>query len=124
MIHPAPFASRPSRRPSSGTAAATSRSLRARALDDVFAFQLAVYAAAGQGEGIDVRAAYLHELSKSNRREVDVRPAASVMARTRAGALIDGIVKGKFPSRPAKERCKACDVRAICGNAACDKYDF
>jgi len=92
--------------------------------DDVFAFQLAVYAAAGQGEGIDVRAAYLHELSKSTRREVDVRPAAAAKAKARAGTLIDGIVKGHFPSRPEKIKCKACDVRAVCGNAACDKYDF
>lgn len=35
--------------------------------DDLFAFQLAVYAAAGQGEGVNVEAAYLHELKESKR---------------------------------------------------------
>src|SRR6266536_3462075 len=33
--------------------------------DDVFAFQLAIYAAAGRGEGLNVEAAYLHELSNA-----------------------------------------------------------
>lgn len=92
--------------------------------DDVFAFQLAVYAAAAVGEGVNVRAAYLHELSKSTRREVDVGPVASSTAKTRAGTLIDRLVKGQFPSRPEKTKCKACDVRAVCGTTACDRYDF
>ncbi len=38
--------------------------------DDVFAFQLAVYAAAGRGEGLDVKAAYLHSLKDSLRKNV------------------------------------------------------
>ena len=36
-------------------------------VDAVFAFQLAIYAAAGRGEGLDVQAAYLHRLKEGDR---------------------------------------------------------
>jgi hypothetical protein len=45
--------------------------------DDVFAFQLAIYAAAGRGEGINVRAAYLHELASGVRHPVDIHEAVT-----------------------------------------------
>jgi DNA helicase-2/ATP-dependent DNA helicase PcrA len=92
--------------------------------DDVFAFQLAIYAAAGRGEGLDVKAAYLHDLKLSDRRGVPVDKVAVRVARKRADVLIEGIVEGEFPARPEPTKCRTCDVRAICKHAQCGKYDF
>ena len=91
--------------------------------DDVFAFQLAIYAAAGRGEGIDVVKAYLHELTPGLRREVPVDVAATTSARTRASGLVDGVLAGRFPPRPDGARCKRCDVKAICRHAQMGTYD-
>ena len=92
--------------------------------DDIFAFQLAIYAAAGRGEGLDVKAAYLHVLKESDRRNVPVDKVAVRVARKRADVLIEGIVAGEFPPRPQTAKCRTCDVRAICKHAQCGKYDF
>ena len=92
--------------------------------DDVFAFQLAIYAAAGRGEGLDVTAAYLHGLKESQRKNVPVDNVAIRVARNRADTLNDGIVAGEFPARPETSKCKACDMRAICKHAQCGKYDI
>lgn len=92
--------------------------------DDVFAFQLAIYAAAGRGEGVDVTKAYLHELTPGTRREVPVDSPATTVARTRASALVNGVLAGAFPPRPNSRRCKRCDVKAICRHAKVSKYDW
>lgn len=92
--------------------------------DDIFAFQLAIYAAAGRGEGLNVDAAYLHSLKESNRIPVPVDTVKQKVARLRADALMESIVDGEFPPRPEASKCKACDMRAICKHAECSKYDF
>lgn len=92
--------------------------------DDVFAFQLAIYVAAGRGEGLDVTAAYLHGLKESTRKTVPVDAGSIDRARQRADALIDGIAARRFPARPEGVKCRACDMRAICRHAQCDKYDI
>jgi DNA helicase-2/ATP-dependent DNA helicase PcrA len=92
--------------------------------DDVFAFQLAIYAAAGRGEGINVQAAYLHELATSQRNSIPVSDTVTAAAKVRANALIDGIVGRVFTPKPEKDKCKTCDVRAICKHALCGKYDY
>jgi DNA helicase II / ATP-dependent DNA helicase PcrA len=92
--------------------------------DDVFAFQLAIYAEAGRGEGLKVQAAYLHQLKESRRIPVTVDTVAGRVARNRADALIEGILAGDFPPRPSADECKKCDMRAICKHAQCGKYDL
>jgi DNA helicase-2/ATP-dependent DNA helicase PcrA len=92
--------------------------------DNVFAFQLAVYAAAGRGEGLDVSAAYLHHLNTAQRRNVLIGDETVSEAQERADSLIDGIVQGNFPARPDASRCRGCDVRAICKHAKCSKKDY
>ncbi len=92
--------------------------------DDIFAFQLAIYAAAGRGEGLDVTAAYLHALKESNRKNVPVDSVAISVARKRADTLIEEIVAGEFPARPELSKCRACDMRAICKHAQCSKYEL
>lgn len=92
--------------------------------DDVFAFQLAIYAAAGRGEGLNIDAAYLHVLKEGERRPVPVDSVAVRKARQQAVALIEGIAAGEFPARPDNAKCKKCDVRAICKHAEVGKYDL
>ncbi len=92
--------------------------------DDLFAFQLAIYASAGRGEGLTVDAAYLHLLKESERRPVPVDSRAVKVARQRASLLIEGIVEADFPARPEEKKCRGCDMRAICKHAICGKYDL
>jgi DNA helicase II / ATP-dependent DNA helicase PcrA len=92
--------------------------------DDVFAFQLAIYAEAGRGEGLKVKAAYLHQLKESKRVPITVDTVKGRVARNRADALIASIIEEDFPPRPEKKKCTGCDMRAICKHAECDKYDL
>jgi len=91
--------------------------------DDLFAFQLAIYAAAGQGEGVNVEAAYLHELKESKRTPIPVDSVRQKTARGRADLLLESIAEGEFPSRPETAKCKRCDMRSICPDAEVGKYD-
>ena len=91
--------------------------------DDLFAFQLAVYAAAAQGEGINVQAAYLHELRDSKRVPIPVDAVKQKTARGRADLLLESISEGEFPARPENSKCKRCDMRSICKDAEVGKYD-
>jgi DNA helicase-2/ATP-dependent DNA helicase PcrA len=93
-------------------------------LTDIYTFQLAIYAAAGRGEGLKVDAAYLHALKEGERRGVPVDSVAVRVAKKRADVLIEGIVGGEFPERPEVSKCRGCDVRAICKHAKCSKYDL
>jgi len=82
--------------------------------DDVYAFQLAIYTAAGRGEGIDVRAAYLHDLGQSDRVDVPVADDCTHAARQRADQLVQGITSRQFDAVPDRRKCRGCDVRFVC----------
>lgn len=92
--------------------------------DPVFAFQLAVYAAAGRGEGLEVEAGYLHNLRAGNREERDISPAAADAAVAKARTLIRGIRRADFPARPETRKCKHCDYRRLCDQAGCDPIEL
>lgn len=84
-------------------------------------FQLAIYSAAGRGEGLDIRAAYLHDLGRGRRTEVPAGPDEASAARRQASKLIEGIRRRRL--RPRKGRhCQGCDVRLICVN--CPERDL
>jgi DNA helicase-2/ATP-dependent DNA helicase PcrA len=82
--------------------------------DDIHAFQLAVYAAAGRGEGLNVTAAYLHNLKTSKRMDLPVEDSQTNQAKERASKLISGIIQKDFPAKPEKSKCTGCDMRNIC----------
>ena len=92
--------------------------------DDVFAFQLAIYTAAGRGEGINVQAAYLHHLAAGQRSPVTVDDPTTTRARSRATTLIGGLTRGEFDPKPEKSKCQRCDVRAVCRHAQCSTYEL
>ncbi|MBI3838490.1 MAG: PD-(D/E)XK nuclease family protein [Planctomycetia bacterium] len=92
--------------------------------DNVYAFQLAIYAAAGRGEGLNVRAAYLHSLKEGERTPVSVEDATTDQVKRRASTLITSLVSGDFPAAPEKKKCRCCDVRAVCQHALCGKKDL
>lgn len=84
--------------------------------DPEMGLQLQVYTAAGRGEGFDVRAAWLHDLSargKTARLPVLTEAPAVEAATKTVDAWAQGIRARRFDACPG-EHCKHCDVREIC----------
>ncbi len=78
--------------------------------------QLKVYTAAGRGEGFEVRAAYLHDLTAPRdnaRHPVDASARAVRDALVTVESLCRGVRAREFASSPG-DHCKRCDVRRLC----------
>ena len=80
------------------------------------ALQLQVYADAGRREGLDVRAAYVHDLKAAAREPVPVDPAAVGAAEAAVSAAAARIRARDYRPNPGT-RCRRCEVRTICGFA-------
>lgn len=91
--------------------------------DAVFRFQLAIYAAAGRGEGLDVTAAWVHDLSTSQRESVPVAEPDTKAAVARASKLVKELKAAQYPAKPAANRCKPCEYVRLCGHAPADPWD-
>lgn len=90
------------------------------AADDVnLDLQLKVYTAAAQGEGFDVRAGYLHDLTASKghaRHKVDTTEAKVHEATAQLDALAKRVRLREY--KPTSGRhCNVCDVRPLCKHA-------
>jgi DNA helicase-2/ATP-dependent DNA helicase PcrA len=85
--------------------------------DARYAQQLVVYAAAGRGEGLQVDAAYLHELNDGERHSVDISEKPTTEAVQQVSTAMKRIREGHFPASPEAEKCKACDYRLVCTHA-------
>ncbi len=85
------------------------------ATDDTidYAWQLQIYADAGRREGLDVRAAYVHDLKTARRHEVDIGNEALHRAETEVVSLVDGLKARQFDPSPGPP-CRSCDVKALC----------
>jgi DNA helicase II / ATP-dependent DNA helicase PcrA len=68
--------------------------------DAEYALQLAVYADAGRREGLNVRAAYVHDLKDAVREPVDVTPTAIVAAEAQVESAVQGLRNREFRARP------------------------
>lgn len=79
-----------------------------------YELQLAVYTAAGRGEGLEVDAAYLHNLSNGARKSVDVAQQRTHQAVARLSSAVEGIRSGHFPANPDKKKCTQCDYAKVC----------
>jgi DNA helicase II / ATP-dependent DNA helicase PcrA len=84
-----------------------------QAARDEYDLQLAVYTNAGGREGLDVRAAYVHDLKAADRRSVDVSPGAVTETETLVEASVDELRKRNFAARPGRA-CKRCDLKRLC----------
>ena len=76
--------------------------------------QLAVYAAAGRSEGLDVAASYLHDLSDGTRTAVDISPPVSDNEVSAVSSSVSSIRRGNFPPNPSSKGCQRCDYRLVC----------
>lgn len=79
--------------------------------------QLAVYTAAGRGEGLEVNAAYLHELNDGERHSVDISANTVAVAVQHVSTAMKKIRDGQFRASPEARKCKACDYRLVCTHA-------
>ncbi len=84
--------------------------------DERYCQQLAVYAAAGRGEGLDVAAAYLHELRDSTRHQVDIAAQTTSSAVESMAQAVSEIRQGRFQASPEAKKCGGCDFLRICGH--------
>jgi len=80
------------------------------------ALQLQVYADAGRREGLDVRAAYVHDLKAASREPVAVEPAAISGAEQKVAEAAGRIRARDYRPNPGL-RCRRCEVRTICASA-------
>ncbi len=85
--------------------------------DRQYDLQLQVYTDAGRREGLDVRAAYVHDLTDAKRTPVDVTPTSVSQAESRVVQLVDRLKGKDFTAQPAQKKCAACDVRLMCRSA-------
>ena len=82
--------------------------------DERYRLQLAVYAAAGRGEGLRVDAAYLHELGDGTRHAVDIGQATTKVAVQTVRESVRGIRYGVYPASPEEAKCGRCDFNRVC----------
>lgn len=82
--------------------------------DDRYRLQLAVYTAAARGEGLDVTAAYLHELQDGTRRAVDIGEAPVGDAVATVARSLGAIRRAEYPAQPERVKCRGCDYRVLC----------
>jgi ATP-dependent DNA helicase UvrD/PcrA len=80
--------------------------------------QLRVYSLAGRGEGLEVRAAYLHELRDGTRKAVDISENTTRLAMTKVNDRMGALRRSVFTPKPEIERCGACEYQRICAHAA------
>jgi DNA helicase-2/ATP-dependent DNA helicase PcrA len=78
--------------------------------------QLQVYTDAGRREGLDVRGAYVHDLKRGVRTDVDVTDHAVAEAEATVRGAAGRLRAGDFAPSPGK-RCRSCEVRTICKSA-------
>lgn len=76
--------------------------------------QLQIYTVAGKREGLDVRGAFIHDLSNYKRESVDTSESALEEAIETVTTAAKGIKNRVFEAKPTAPKCSRCDVRAIC----------
>lgn len=79
--------------------------------------QLQIYAEAGRREGLDVGAAFIHDLGAEQRYDVAIDKDAVTKAETQIIATIDSLRRRDFEPKPGRRKCRECDVRTICSAA-------
>lgn len=78
--------------------------------------QLQVYADAGRREGLDVRAAFVHDLKAGARFDVDVSDSDVASAEVTVLEAAERLRESDYSPDPGP-RCRRCEVRNVCGSA-------
>ena len=78
--------------------------------------QLQIYADAGRREGLDVRAAYVHDLRAAAREPIPVDPGTVSQAETMVADAAAKVRAREYHPNPG-DRCRRCEVRTICRHA-------
>lgn len=81
--------------------------------DADYALQLAVYTDAGRREGLNVRAAYVHDLGEADRKPVDVAATAIQLAEAEVETSVRELRERQFQAKPGRP-CNRCDLRSLC----------
>jgi DNA helicase-2/ATP-dependent DNA helicase PcrA len=81
--------------------------------DAEYGLQLAVYTDAGRREGLDVRAAYVHDLKAADRQSVDVSARAITETEELVEATVRNLRDRDFRAKPGRP-CKRCDLKRLC----------
>ena len=81
--------------------------------------QLQVYADAGRREGLTVGAAFIHDMAATTRHDVAVSDDVIQQAEATVIAAAESLRQRDFTPKPERSKCAACDVRSVCGAAAC-----
>jgi len=84
---------------------------------DEHELQLQVYADAGRREGLDVQAAYVHDLKAGRRSPVVIDAVAVAAAEQVVTHAAERLRDRDFAPSPGL-RCHSCEVRTVCGSAA------
>jgi DNA helicase II / ATP-dependent DNA helicase PcrA len=85
--------------------------------------QLRIYTSAGRGEGLEVEAAYLHELRDGTRSSIDISEAVSAEAVADVSSRLGSLRKGHFEPKPDVDRCGPCEYRYVCAHAPAGAVD-
>jgi DNA helicase-2/ATP-dependent DNA helicase PcrA len=81
--------------------------------EDDYGLQLAVYTDAGRREGLNVRAAYVHDLKAADRQSVDVSPSAVLASEHTVASSVRDLKGRDFRAKPGPP-CRRCDVKSLC----------
>lgn len=90
------------------------KSAKGLSKEEKFNFQIQVYTAAGRGEGLEVAAGYLHDLTDGHRDSVDVGESSTRAAVERLGRSVKAVRQGHFPPSGKTRTCRSCDYKVIC----------
>jgi DNA helicase-2/ATP-dependent DNA helicase PcrA len=79
--------------------------------------QLQIYADAGRREGLDISAAFIHDLGTTQRYDVNVDHHSIASAEAKVVATVESLKQREYEPKPELSKCRLCDVRRLC-NAA------
>jgi DNA helicase-2/ATP-dependent DNA helicase PcrA len=79
--------------------------------------QLQIYTNAGRREGLDVSAAFIHDLGTTQRYDVNVDKHAIANAEAKVIATVESLKRREYEPKPERTKCQMCDVRRLCSAA-------
>jgi DNA helicase II / ATP-dependent DNA helicase PcrA len=86
--------------------------------------QLRAYVAAGTAEGLEIKAAYLHELRDGTRRPVDIAEPAMQAGMRSLAERVAALRRSEFVAQPERTRCQRCEYHAVCAHSVADDQEM